>query len=156
MSNGSNNNQSWIVPITVAIITVIGAIAVPIIENFLAGNKSGETPVPPTSTPTPVPPTSTPTPVPPTSTPTPVPPTSTPTGCIITIRNPLVALHSEPNRFSREIIQVNPGKYSVLEHQIINQGVLGTESWFQIQTEGRKGWITDDTWTIEKKNSKCP
>ena len=67
----------------------------------------------------------------------------------MTITNRLVSLHSDPDVFSRKIIKVEPGEYSVLNHN-------RNQSWFQIQAEGRTGWIKNDTWTIDKKNIKCP
>lgn len=75
--------------------------------------------------------------------------------CILTINNPLVSLMSEPERLGRQIAKASPGEYASLGHKIIDRG-LGEEGWFQIEVEGRRGWIVDDTWTIARKGSSCP
>jgi hypothetical protein len=89
---------------------------------------------------------------------TPVPATNTPelpTGCIVTIDNSLVALMSEPDRFSIEIIRVSLGEYSILEYkEVLFAGHL--QGWFRIQVGERTGWIRNDTWTIAAKTSACP
>lgn len=77
------------------------------------------------------------------------------TGCIVTIVNPLLPLNSEPDTFSREIVHVSPGKYSVLEHKITNNRIK-EQSWFKIEAKGHEGWIEDNLWGIHEKNSKCP
>ena len=30
------------------------------------------------------------------------------------------------------------------------------QGWFHIEYEGRRGWIKDDTWTVDSKTSECP
>jgi hypothetical protein len=75
--------------------------------------------------------------------------------CILTIRSSLVPLMSEPKRFSKEIIRLNPGEYSPLEHKVVSSGAR-EEGWFQIESKGRKGWIADDTWAIDRRSSSCP
>jgi hypothetical protein len=78
-----------------------------------------------------------------------------PTQCVITTVNPLVALMSEPNTFSQEVVQVPPGQYNVLAHRIVQFGPT-EQSWFQIQVDGRSGWVRNDTWTINSKTNACP
>lgn len=64
---------------------------------------------------------------------------------------------NEPDKFSREIANVRPGEYASLAHKITNRGSgLGEEGWFQIEVEGRKGWIADDTSTVDRKSPICP
>jgi hypothetical protein len=75
--------------------------------------------------------------------------------CVLTISNPLVPLMGEPERLGRQIAKARPGEYASLGHRIIDRG-LGEEGWFKIEVEGRKGWIVDDTWTIDRKSSSCP
>jgi hypothetical protein len=77
-------------------------------------------------------------------------------GCIITISNSLVTLQSQPDRFSRELVRVKPGTYNALEHVITDFGSLRQEGWFRVEFDNRKGWIANDTWSIEKKSSSCP
>ncbi len=84
---------------------------------------------------------------------TPAQPSST--GCVVTISNTLVSLMSEPDQFSQELIRVKPGEYPTLdytERTFVNQ----QQGWFQIESEGRTGWIRNDTWTIADKTSACP
>jgi SH3-like domain-containing protein len=76
--------------------------------------------------------------------------------CVSTVSNTLVALLSKPDMFSRQIAKVRPGDYNSLDYKIISFHGLQDRGWFQIELEGRKGWISDDTFAIERKNSKCP
>jgi tetratricopeptide (TPR) repeat protein len=76
-------------------------------------------------------------------------------GCIVTIANTLVALMSEPSRFSQQLVKVRPGEYTMLEYKVVKFGSQD-QGWFQIAAEGRTGWIADDTWTIDSKTSTCP
>ena len=75
-------------------------------------------------------------------------------GCVVTIANPLVALMSEPSRFSQELVKVEPGEYSTLGYQIV-EFAGSDQGWFQIEAEGRQGWIANDTWTISSKTNAC-
>ncbi|MGL5081229.1 MAG: hypothetical protein ACRC8A_07045 [Microcoleaceae cyanobacterium] len=93
--------------------------------------------------------------VPSTVTPSPV-PTENSSSCTLTISNTLVSLMSEPERLSRQIAKVRPGEYTSLDHKITSFHGLKEEGWFQIEVEGRRGWIADDTWTIDRKSSSCP
>jgi hypothetical protein len=83
-------------------------------------------------------------------------PVSSPSVCVLTISNRLVSLMSKPERLGRQIAKVRPGEYTSLAHVITNFHGLKEEGWFQIDVEGRKGWIVDDTWTIDRKSSSCP
>ncbi|MBD2119319.1 hypothetical protein [Trichocoleus sp. FACHB-262] len=76
-------------------------------------------------------------------------------GCVITVTNSLVSLLSQPYTFSRQLIRVEPGDYKVTEQVITSLG-KDEEGWFQIESQGREGWIEDDTWNIAEKNSACP
>lgn len=78
-----------------------------------------------------------------------------PTDCVLTITNELVSLMSEPDTFSQEIIRVPSGEYPTSDFREIPFG--GTQQgWFQIEAEGRTGWVKNDTWTVENKTSACP
>jgi hypothetical protein len=77
-------------------------------------------------------------------------------GCIITISNPLVTLMSQPDSFSRELVKVKPGTYNPIEHAITDFHSLKQEGWFRVEFEGKKGWVSNNTWSIEKKSSSCP
>lgn len=82
--------------------------------------------------------------------------TSSSTGCVLTIRNRLVSLMSDPDSHSLQLIRLQPGRYSPLDHIVKDEGFLGKEGWFQIQAAGRTGWIANNTWTIETKTRGCP
>ena len=75
--------------------------------------------------------------------------------CVLTIRNPLVPLMSKPDPFSQQLIAVKPGKYTALDYVIIKRANR-EQGWFQIELEGRKGWIMNDIVTIKGKSSTCP
>jgi hypothetical protein len=77
------------------------------------------------------------------------------TGCVVTIANTLVALMSEPSRFSQELVKVKPGEYTTSEYKVVPFAGQD-QGWFQIEAEGRKGWIANDTWTIASKTNACP
>jgi hypothetical protein len=81
--------------------------------------------------------------------------TNTVAQCTITIINPVVALKSEPDNFSRDLIHVTPGPYHALDHRIL-RSLSGEEAWFQIEVDGRTGWILDNTWAIDAKTASCP
>lgn len=83
------------------------------------------------------------------------PPSSSTTGCVVTISNPLVSLMSEPDTFSQELVRVGPGEYATLDYTVTTFGSQ-EQGWFQIEAEGRTGWIRNDTWTIAEKTSACP
>ncbi len=95
-------------------------------------------------------------PVPQPSQPVPQPsqPVPQPAGCVVTIANPLVTLMSEPSRFSQELVKVKPGQYTSLDYKVVKFGSQD-QGWFQIEVEDRKGWIADDTWTIDSKTAAC-
>jgi hypothetical protein len=75
--------------------------------------------------------------------------------CVITIENPLVPLMSEPQPLSQELIQLDPGDYRALRYSV--EDFAGTEQgWFLIEAEGRRGWIKNNTITIDEKSEECP
>lgn len=76
-------------------------------------------------------------------------------GCVVTIGNPLVSLMSDPDTFSQEIIRVPAGEYATLDFQEI-EFAGNLQGWFQIEADGRTGWIKNDTWTIAGKSDACP
>jgi hypothetical protein len=79
------------------------------------------------------------------------------TTCIVTVGNPsVVSLMSRPDTFSQQIIRVDPGDYTSLDHVVVDRGFLGQEGWFKIEARGRVGWIKDDTFTISDKTRVCP
>ncbi|NJL36263.1 MAG: hypothetical protein HC899_05510 [Leptolyngbyaceae cyanobacterium SM1_4_3] len=75
--------------------------------------------------------------------------------CILTITNSLVPLRSEPENFSQELITVRPGEYIPIDYRVTSFGGLRNDGWFMIEAEGRRGWIRDDTWTIDSKTRLC-
>lgn len=77
------------------------------------------------------------------------------TGCVITIENPLVTLMRDPDPFSQEVGDVEPGEYRPSAYQVVDTGT-GTQGWFRVDAGGRSGWIKDDSWTIEAKSRECP
>lgn len=172
MSDG-NKRQGPRTEVVVAIIGLISVVSVALIENWdnifeASPPDSPEAIATPNSTPS-----LTPTPsLTQTSSPTPVaevssnhsssPESSSPelssaesASCVITIRHPLVSLKSEPDRFSRDISGVAPGDYTPIDHKIVSTPV-SEDGWFQIEVDGRQGWIVNDTWTIDDKTASCP
>lgn len=77
-------------------------------------------------------------------------------GCRLTITNKLVPLMKDPDRFSQELVRVNPSDYNPLDYKVVNFGGLKDQGWFQIEAAGRRGWIADDTWTVASKAAACP
>lgn len=75
-------------------------------------------------------------------------------GCVVTITNPLVALMGEPSKFSQELVRIKPGEYTTSDYKVVR--LVKDQGWFQIEAEGRNGWIANDTWTIASKTSACP
>lgn len=76
-------------------------------------------------------------------------------GCVVTISNPLVSMHEEPDRFSQEVVRVPAGDYGVLESADVER--LGpSQRWFRIQVDSRSGWIPDDSFTVDGKSPQCP
>ena len=49
---------------------------------------------------------------------------------------------------------VKPGEYPRLGYQVVEFAGID-QGWFQIEAEGRKGWIANDTWTISSKTNAC-
>ncbi len=89
--------------------------------------------------------------------PSPVPqPNNSSSACILTISNSLAPLMSKPERFSQELVSVRPGNYTSLDYVTTNFGGLKEDGWFKIESEGRQGWIVNDTWTINSKSRECP
>lgn len=143
-------------PVVRVILLVIGVgfIYLALSKDYLPGSGRA-TQVPPTSSagePTSGPPVSSgnPTSPPPTS-----PPAASTTGCVVTISNPLVSLMSEPDTFSQELVRVGPGEYATSDYTVTTFASQ-EQGWFQIEAEGRTGWIRNDTWTIAEKTSACP
>jgi hypothetical protein len=77
-------------------------------------------------------------------------------GCVVKISHSLVSLVSQPDVFSQELIRIEPGEYEATEQVITSFGNLREDSWLQIEFEGRRGWIRNDTWTIDVKSRTCP
>ena len=77
------------------------------------------------------------------------------TDCVVTVDHALVPLLAEPDAFSQEVIRLEPGEYQTINYAetTFADQTLG---WFQIETEGRTGWIKNDTWTISAKTDTCP
>jgi chemotaxis protein histidine kinase CheA len=75
--------------------------------------------------------------------------------CILTINNSLVSLHSEPKTFSQQLARVKVGEYTPIDYKVTNFGGLSNDGWYLIESEGRKGWVKDDTWTIKSKTKLC-
>lgn len=160
MSSNSSSGNNARTAIIVALITAISAIVVAIIGNQRLLDQIFSSPPQPTisiNQPTQIAPISV-TPLPSSNPSVEIQPTLTPAStmsCVLTISNGLVSLMSEADVFSQEIIRVKPGEYASLaytEKTFVNQ----QQGWFQIEVEGRLGWIQNDTWTIADKTSGCP
>ena len=80
---------------------------------------------------------------------------SVPAGdCVITIKNPLVDLHEDPEPFSQVIIRVPPADYAVSD--TAQDDFAGEEQrWLQITAEGRTGWIEDNSFNVDAKSAGC-
>ena len=83
-----------------------------------------------------------------------------PTKCVINIRTERVGLKSEPDPFSRDIIEVPVGQYIALEHRI-TRFANSEFSWFLIEVETRTGgkrtgWVQDNLYHIDNKSDACP
>ena len=77
------------------------------------------------------------------------------TKCILTITNSLVPLRIQPEEFAHELTRVKTGDYTSSDYKV-TKFAAQDEGWFLIEAEGRKGWIRDDIWTINKKTKTCP
>ena len=74
--------------------------------------------------------------------------------CVVTIKNPFVDLHEDPDPFSQAIIQVPPGDYGV-SATATGDFAGGQQRWLEITAEGRTGWIEDNTINIDAKSVGC-
>lgn len=75
--------------------------------------------------------------------------------CTITIDRPLVHLMSEANQFSPAVLEVRSGDYGATVYRLVSFGGGHIkQGWFQIQVEGRTGWINSEA--IGAKTSGCP
>ena len=74
--------------------------------------------------------------------------------CVITIENPLVDLHEDPEPFSQVIIRVPPGDYAVSDTAQVDFGG-DQQRWLQITADGRTGWIEDNSFNVDGKSSGC-
>jgi len=79
-----------------------------------------------------------------------------PSGCVITVANPLVALKSEPDTFSQDLIAVPPGEYDMLNYNVQTDPGGNEESWFQIEVDDRVGWVRNNIFSIAGKSDACP
>jgi hypothetical protein len=75
--------------------------------------------------------------------------------CEVTIANPLATLREQPDTFSQEITKIPASTYRVLASQNVTFGPQ-TQRWFQINVDGRVGWLMDNTFNIERKTAACP
>ena len=74
--------------------------------------------------------------------------------CVVTIKNPFVDLHEDPEPFSQVIIQVPPGDYAVSDTAQADFAG-GEQRWLEITAEARTGWIEDNTFNIDAKSAGC-
>ena len=74
--------------------------------------------------------------------------------CVITIKNPLVDLHEDPEPFSQVITRVPEGDYAVSD-TAQDDFAGGQQRWLQITADGRTGWIEDNTINIDAKSAGC-
>jgi hypothetical protein len=74
--------------------------------------------------------------------------------CVITVKNPFVDLHEDPEPFSQVIIQVPPGDYAVSD-TAQDDFAGGQQRWLQITAEARTGWIEDNSFNVEAKSAGC-
>lgn len=125
---------------------------------FARGAAPTATPTPsttPSSTPEP---TATPAPAPapvpvPAPTPTTAPPPAEPDQCVIDVTFPMASLNEEPSHRSRVLSQVPQGAYSPTSVDLV-EWAGREEQWFQIEVDGRVGWILDDP-IILTKSTAC-
>jgi hypothetical protein len=66
----------------------------------------------------------------------------------------MVGLKTEPSRFSQELVRVKPGAYTPVDYKVVR--FVEDQGWFQIEAEGRRGWIPNDTFSVDSKTSVCP
>ena len=66
--------------------------------------------------------------------------TQAPTGCMLDIQHPFITLKSEPDISSEDIITVKEGPHTVLDYEK-TQFAGQQQTWFQIEDQGRKGWV---------------
>jgi hypothetical protein len=94
--------------------------------------------------------------IPPTSSGVPVtsPPYQPLNGCILTINANNIPLMSEPNLNSQQLASLRSGRYASLGYRSINTFIL-KEVWFQIESEGQRGWIQDNSGIISSKSREC-
>ena len=79
---------------------------------------------------------------------------SSTTDCILTISFDFAMIRSEPDMRKPELATVKSGQYTALART--TSTFAGKEfNWFQIESEGRTGWIVDDGIQIESKTLPC-
>jgi hypothetical protein len=85
---------------------------------------------------------------------TPSPP-QPPKGCVLIIKTNNIPLISEPDLNSQQLASLKPGTYNPLDYRSVNSYGLLKEGWFQIESEGQRGWIQDNSWIISSKRGEC-
>ncbi len=105
--------------------------------------------------PSPIPSVSTPIPTAQSSQTAPPTPSGDTTSCVLTISNPLVSMYDKPDLFSLELGRVPVGDYSPSD-TVVADFAGKQQRYFQIDVEGKVGWVLDDTILIAEKSAACP
>jgi hypothetical protein len=77
-------------------------------------------------------------------------------GCVLTIQNPLVRLHEEPDPFSLDVGPAPRDTYVPIDTRVVEFVPGSPARWFQIEAQGRTGWVEDDGIQIASKSDECP
>ena len=80
--------------------------------------------------------------------------TTTPPGCFVDVTHFAAEIKEEPDHRSRTLSSVPEGRYFPIG---VTETVFAgrTEQWFQIEVDGRTGWIVDEP-ILLSKSSDCP
>lgn len=151
-SRVSVSQTVWKLAPIVAMVFIFG----PFVSAYVESRMNSPARPAPTSPAAPAPapqPTSPPPPTPvPAAKPTTAPPSK---DCVLTIENPFVELKREPRHDGLTLGRVPPGQYRHLDYREVDWAGR-MEGWFQIDAEGRTGWIVYNTITVKSKTPSCP
>lgn len=75
--------------------------------------------------------------------------------CEITVDHIGAQIHDEPNHAARVLVSVPSGDYSPLAATEATWAGR-VELWYQLDVNGRVGWLVDDTILVTAKSGGCP